>query len=231
MIRCLVLVARGEMGMGKRRDPRIQATLQVRIAGIDASGRPLLQMVTTRNISRPGALLDGIQGAFKPGEIISVSYKNNKARFRVSWMGDTGTDRAGQMGVQSIDPAKCIWDATILPPTAFDTYSAQAKERRQHRRVPCKLGAELYMQGSEALVRVDVRNISGGGCFVEMPTLPPDKGRLKIVVWANDTKLAMQGVVVSRRPGFGISIKFMEVTEEVRQQLQRFIQTLAARSE
>ena len=99
MVRCLVLVARGEMGMGKRRDPRIQATLQVRIAGIDASGRPLLQMVTTRNISRPGALLDGIQGAFKPGEIISVSYKNNNARFRVSWIGDTGTDRAGQMGL------------------------------------------------------------------------------------------------------------------------------------
>jgi len=48
------------------------------------------------------------------------------------------------------------------------------------------------MKGSEALVRVDVRNISEGGCFVEMPTLPPDKGRLKIVVWINDTKLAMQ---------------------------------------
>ena len=87
------------------------------------------------------------------------------------------------------------------------------------------------MQGSEALVRGDVRNISEGGCFVEMPTLPPDTGRLKIVVWANDTKLAMQGVVVSRRPAFGISIKFTEMTEEVRQLLQRFIQSLVVRSE
>jgi hypothetical protein len=70
-----------------------------------------------------------------------------------------------------------------------------------------------------------VRNISEGGCFVEMPTLPPDKGRLKIVVWINDNKLAMQGVVASRRPGYGISIKFTEMTEEVRQQLQHFIQS------
>jgi hypothetical protein len=216
--------------MGKRQEPRIQAKLQIRIAGIDASGRPLLQMVTTRNISRQGALLEGIQGAFKPGEVISVSYKNHKARFRVSWMGDPGTDSAGQMGVQSIDPAKCIWDAT-LPPTAADTYAAKATERRQQRRVPCKLGAELHMQSSEALVRVDVRNISGGGCFVEMPTLPSDKGRLKIVIWANDTKLAMQGVVVSRRPGSGISIKFTEMTDVVRQQLQRFIQSLITGSE
>src|SRR6267378_4298720 len=131
--------------MGKRRDPRIQARLQVRIAGIDANGRPLLQVVMTRDISRQGALLDGIQGTFKPGEIISVSYKNNKARFRVTWVGDTGTDRAAHIGVQIVDSAKCIWDAAALPPPTADTYIAQAKERRQHPRVPCKLGAELYI--------------------------------------------------------------------------------------
>lgn len=217
--------------MGQRRDPRIRAKLQVRIAGIDASGHPLLQVVMTGNISRQGALLEGVQSALKEGEIVSLSYKNNKARFRVIWVGEPETVRAGQMGVQSVDPAKCIWDAATLPPTAADTYAAKVKERRQHRRVPCRLGAELYMQGSEALVRVHVRNISAGGCFVEMPTLPPDTGRLKMVVWANDTKLAMQGVVVSRRPGFGISIKFTEMTEEVRQELQRFIQSLVVRGE
>jgi hypothetical protein len=211
--------------MGKRREPRIQARLQVRIAGIDADGRPLLQMVMTRNISRQGALLEGVRGTFKTGETISVSYNNNKARFRVSWVGDAGTNKAGQMGMQSIDPAKCIWDAATLPPTAPDTFAAQAKEHRQHQRVTCKLGTELYMQGSEAPVRVDVTDISVGGCFVEMPTLSTDVDRLKIIVWANDIKLAIQGAVVSRSPSFGISIKFTEMTEEVRQQLQRFIQS------
>src|ERR1700732_809408 len=135
--------------MGKRREPRIQARLQVRIAGIDGSGRPLRQLVMPRAIRRQGALLEGVLGTFKPGETISVSYNNNKARFRVSWMGDTGTNRAGQMGGQSIDPSKCIWDAATLPSPAPDTFAAQAKEHRQHQRVPCKLGAELYMQGSE----------------------------------------------------------------------------------
>jgi hypothetical protein len=115
--------------------PRIQVRLQVRIAGTDASGRALLQMVTTRDISRHGARLEGIEREFEPGEIISLSYKNNKARFRVSWMGDAGTNRAGEMGMQSIDPAKCIWDAATLPPATADAYAAKAKERRQHRRV------------------------------------------------------------------------------------------------
>ena len=53
---------------------------------------------------------------------------------------------------------------------------------------------------------------------------------VRIVIWSNDTKLAVRGVVVSRRPGFGISIKFTEMTEEVRQQLQRVIQSLIVRS-
>jgi len=46
------------------------------------------------------------------------------------------------------------------------------------------------------------------------------------MVWANNTKLAMRGIVTSRRPGFGISIKFTEMTEEVRQQLRFFIQSV-----
>ena len=40
----------------------------------------------------------------------------------------------------------------------------------------------------------------------------------------NDTKLTLQGVMASRRAGFGISIKFTGVTAEVREKLERFIQ-------
>jgi c-di-GMP-binding flagellar brake protein YcgR len=129
------------------------------------------------------------------------------------------------MGVQSIDPAKCIWDAATLPPSAPDTFAPQAKERRQHKRIACRLGAELHIAGVEALVRGEITNLSEGGCFVAMSTLTEDKSRLKIIVWANEAKLAMQGVVASRRPGFGISIKFTEMPEDVRGQLQRFIQS------
>jgi hypothetical protein len=216
--------------MGTRRDPRVEARLQIRIAGIDVNGRPLLQMVTTRNISRGGALLEGLQGTLKPEETVSLTYKNNKARFRVSWVGETGSAKAGQIGVQSVDATKCIWDTALLPPAAPDTYAAPARERRKHRRVPCRLGAELYVQGTETLTRVHVTNISVGGCFLEMATLAPDKARVKIVIWANDTKLTVHGVVVTRRPGFGVSIKFTEVTEEVQGQLQRFIQSQLAAS-
>ena len=108
--------------MGKRREPRIKTRLQVRIAGTDASGRPLLQMVTTRDISRQGALLDGIQATLKVGEIVAITYKTSRARFRVTWVGDA--ERAGQIGVQNVETEKCIWGATALPPMAADMYVA-----------------------------------------------------------------------------------------------------------
>jgi len=211
--------------VGKRRDPRIEPRLQVRIAGIDANDVLCYRWLPRTTLADRGPCWKAYKARSRRGEIISLSYKNNKARFRVSWAGEPGTDRASQIGVQSIDPAKCIWDPAILPPATADKYSAPARERRLHARVPCRLGAELYMQDSQGPVRVSVTDISVGGCFVAMPTLPPDKGRLKLIVWADDAKLAIQGVVASRRPGFGISIKFTEMTEEVREQLHRFIQS------
>ena len=107
----------------------MQAKLHVRIAGVDARGRPILLMVPTRNISRQGALLEGIQSMLKVGEIVAITYKTSRARFRVTWVGDA--ERAGQIGVQSLETAKCIWDATALPPMAVDIYVAPpAKERK-----------------------------------------------------------------------------------------------------
>jgi hypothetical protein len=96
------------------------AKLHVRIAGVDASGRPILLMVPTRNVSRQGALLDGIQGMLKVGQIVAITYKTSKARFRVTWVGDA--ERAGQVGVQSVETEKCLWGATVLLPMAADMY-------------------------------------------------------------------------------------------------------------
>lgn len=111
--------------MGKRREPRMQARLQVRIAGSDGSGRPILLMVRTRNVSRQGALLEGIHGVLRAGEIVVITYKTSRARFRVAWAGDGET--AGQVGVQSVEAEKCIWDAAALLPYVASPASSYPK--------------------------------------------------------------------------------------------------------
>src|SRR5208282_3393281 len=96
-----------------RRDPRIVAALPVRLAGTDASGRPLDQEVMTINISRRGALLKGVQGTLRAGDAISLARLHKKERFRVSWVGEKDTPETGHLGVAPLDPNTTFWDEVL----------------------------------------------------------------------------------------------------------------------
>jgi hypothetical protein len=99
--------------LGKRRDPRIDLALPVLLTGTDVSGRPLDQRVMTVNISRRGALLDGIHGMLGPGDKISLARLHKKEQFRVTWVGGEDTPAAGQIGVAAVDPNTSFWDEVL----------------------------------------------------------------------------------------------------------------------
>ena len=99
--------------LGKRRDPRIDLALPVLLTGTDVSGRPLDQRVMTVNISRRGALLDGIHGMLGPGNKISLARLHKKEQFRVTWVGGEDTPAAGQIGVAAVDPNTSFWDEVL----------------------------------------------------------------------------------------------------------------------
>jgi hypothetical protein len=99
--------------LGKRRDPRIDLALPVLLTGTDVSGRPLDQRVMTVNISRRGALLDGIHGLLEPGNKISLARLHKKEQFRVTWVGGEDTPAGGQIGVAAVDPNTSFWDEVL----------------------------------------------------------------------------------------------------------------------
>jgi len=103
--------------LGKRRDPRIDLALPVLLTGTDVSGRPLNQRVITVNISRRGALLDGIHGMLGLGDRISLARLHKKEEFRVAWVGGEDTPAAGQIGVAAVDPNTSFW-VEVLEATA-----------------------------------------------------------------------------------------------------------------
>jgi hypothetical protein len=114
--------------LGKRRDPRIDLALPVLLTGTDVSGRPLDQRVMTINISRRGALLDGIHGMLGAGDKISLARLHKKEQFRVAWVGGENTPAAGQIGVTAVDPNTSFWDE-VLEATAqsgLETASVRA---------------------------------------------------------------------------------------------------------
>lgn len=99
--------------LGKRRDPRIDLALPVLLSGTDVSGRPLDQRVMTINISRRGALLDGVHGMLGPGNIVFLARLHKKEQFRVAWVGGEDTPAAGQIGVAAVDPNTSFWDEVL----------------------------------------------------------------------------------------------------------------------
>jgi hypothetical protein len=85
----------------------------------------------TINISRRGALLDGIHGMLGQGDIISLARLHNKEQFRVAWVGREDTSAAGQIGVAAVDPNTSFW-AEVLEATAqsgLETASLRANDR------------------------------------------------------------------------------------------------------
>ena len=99
--------------LGKRRDPRIDVKLPVLLTGPDENGRPLDQRVTTINISRRGALLEGIYGRLRPGDRVDLARGPKKEQFRVAWVGEADTPSDGQIGVAAVDPNTSFWDQDL----------------------------------------------------------------------------------------------------------------------
>jgi hypothetical protein len=98
--------------LGNRRDPRIEIALPVLLNGTDVTGRPLDQRVMTVNISKRGALLEGVHGVLRMGDVISLTRLRKKEQFRVAWVGAEDT-AAGHVGVAAVDHNTCFWDEVL----------------------------------------------------------------------------------------------------------------------
>ena len=69
-------------------------------------------------------------------------------------------------------------------------------------------------------------DISLGGCFVEMPSPFKEGTQIRLALWIQDKKLWALGKVVSSRPGSGVGIQFLEMKDEDRAELNRFVESL-----
>ena len=99
--------------LGKRRDPRVDVAVPVSLTGMDTDGKPLDQRVTTMNVSRRGAQLEGLHGRLRPGDRVALARGPRKEMFRVAWVGAEKSPVDGQIGVSSIEPECNFWDEIL----------------------------------------------------------------------------------------------------------------------
>ena len=211
--------------MATRRELRKDVALTVRIFGTDANGHVFSEIVSTVNVSLEGAMLRGVDRPVKAGEIIGLTYGKNKARFRVQWAGEPGGPLEGRIGVQNVAPSTSIWGIP-LPQKGLDEQGRVfASSPRHHPRMKCSNSVELRATG-EPPVWSKVGDISEGGCFVEM-MIPLQPGtRLRISLWLKDNKVTAEGMVANSRPGFGVGIKFTEMSRADSERLKDFLKSL-----
>jgi len=206
--------------MGQRTQPRAQRVLTVRVLGMDANGRPILQTAWTVNISRSGLVIEGLRSSVNLGEVVSLQFKDRKVRYRVVWTGETGSEQAGQLGLEQLNPQDDLWQLDLPPETESDPQERGA-ERRQQRRFEASLPVEVKSaQGSP--IRAEISDISLSGCYVNTLFPAAIDSFVHIVFWIADQKLSVKGRVRTCVRGVGCGIEFIDVPAVAKKLLAQY---------
>ena len=90
-----------------RKENRVSAVLPIKISPQNEPNRA--RPACTCEVSFRGAKLMKIEGIVE-GDILWIVRNSRRAKFRVIWVGGPEADRAGQIGVETLEPDKFIWD-------------------------------------------------------------------------------------------------------------------------
>src|SRR5690242_9465790 len=90
-----------------RKDNRITVVLPVKVS-LQAEPNKV-RPACTCEISSRGAKLMKIDGVAE-GDVLWITRHTRRAKYKVAWIGKSGTDLDGKIGVESLEPEKFIWD-------------------------------------------------------------------------------------------------------------------------
>ncbi len=211
--------------MGKRREPRKEMQLPVRIFGTDSSGQVFSAQAVTVNVSHQGIELSGVEPRLKLDEIVGLTYGKNRVHFRVKWIGLPDTPKAGHVGLLNISPEKPLWDFPLPPPTP-DTHQPQFVQHRKNPRFKCNNSVELHTPGG-APFRARIADLSISGCYVEMATPLQPGTKVNVSIWIGETKAWADCEVAYSTPGFGAGLKFIRISESNLERIRQFLTSLA----
>src|SRR5437868_5239303 len=197
--------ARALMKRERRRNARIAVETPVTIQVNDGAGQ--LRAVTT-DLGEGGM---AIQLAHRPKKLGSVAIQfslpgtpdNMECTGEVAW-----EDAGRQVGLRFVNLAPEMrdrlraWLETSAPEFEEDDPPA-----------PCKL-----------------TDLSLGGCYLEIPSPFPARTRIILSMQVDGQQTRAEGVVRVMHPELGMGIEFTPITDQQREQVEKFIQVLTSRS-
>jgi PAS domain S-box-containing protein len=114
---------------GLRKEQRLPGCKPVTVLGQDIYGRPFSQNTFTVEISATGARLQGLPPVARDAMLL-LECGQERARYRVAWIGEKGDRFEGHVGLECVDQDKFIFG--IVPPTSGSFYD-------EYRRVEAEL--------------------------------------------------------------------------------------------
>ena len=81
--------------MDRRQSPRIEVQLPVQVWGMDTHGQPFTNSALVTNMSSGGLVIQGVRRKVRAGEILDVQMGQERAQFRVVWVGSQSTCELG----------------------------------------------------------------------------------------------------------------------------------------
>lgn len=230
--------------METRREPRVQLSEMVRVFGLDNGGKPVNISAYTMDISHHGARLRDVNVWEQPGETVGVRRGMEKARFKIMWVGATGSPNAGQVGLACVDHGKFIW--AVAPPNAQEIKPSTVGEQRSHTGALALAGMislrnnrrkhdRFRVEGTVKVGEIGathsqwavLNDISKGGCYVETtsPLLPTTK--IEAVVHIGDVEIHARGHVTVSHRLVGMGLQFTEISSLNQDRLNHVIEALS----
>ena len=108
---------------------------------------------------------------------------------------------------------------------------SESGNRRGQKRYACRLGAEVYQQGSSVRNYCHLSDLSPGGCYLEMPLAFQAGTPVEIIVRTQEMRLHLSGEVKASHPGYGMGVSFKLNTKDERHGVQQLIDFAAATAE
>jgi len=223
--------------LSRRHEWRVSMSLPIKVFAA-RKGRMVVQTAHTLDISRHGACISGVPCLDSPGQSVTIQCGENKAKFRVSWVGLEGTPAAGQVGLEALEGEPYIWGVD-LPIDGPDEYEKplpladrrQHDERRSSSRCESGGGVQCWKEGESACLYGKLANLSKGGCFIETKSPFPAGTIVRVqFVAASGVKVRVTGEVRNVRPDKGMGVIFKSLAEQDREKLEALLHSVVQKA-
>jgi len=227
--------------------------MKVKVSAPENPKSIVSQAACTLDVAGRGARISGIKYAGNPGDTVVVERGNVRSRFKVAWVGEPGTVRDGQLGLQAIEPVRGLWGIETAPPDDFggiepdgvvqplaavasathaatNSPKAPTSTQSQNRglmRYTCRGEVEFRKDAQFALThKGKLRDIGTRGCFVMTKEKFPINARMVVELKIGALELQVKASVKTAEP-LGMWMEWTELPAAEREQINELVERLA----